>query len=118
GIFGRKYRAVARNQSAGRRLPFAEPGRATVLLADDDANDAELVKLAFQCAGYGNAVEEVRRGEDAINYLKGDRKYLSGLHELGTCRGQRNNPPVLQVERNAAVSRCRDRIQKSKTVAA
>src|SRR6266700_6764196 len=49
--------------------------KATVLLADDSADNAELVKLAFRQAGYDNPIEAVCRGEHAISYLKGDGEY-------------------------------------------
>jgi two-component system response regulator len=49
--------------------------KATILLADDSAHDAELVRHAFRHTGYENRIEWVCRGEDAVSYLKGGGEF-------------------------------------------
>lgn len=47
----------------------------TILLVDDEDNDAILVKRALAKAGVRVGFQRVHDGEDAIHYLKGDGKY-------------------------------------------
>src|SRR5258708_6182024 len=47
----------------------------TILLADDSYDNAELVRVAFRKAGYDNPIQAVCRGEEAVDYLKGEGKY-------------------------------------------
>src|SRR5438094_370824 len=51
------------------------PAERTILLADDSANNAEFIKRAFRAAGYDNPIQAVCRGEEAIEYLKGEGEY-------------------------------------------
>ena len=51
--------------------------RATILLVDDDPDDAELTKVAFRKAGFANPIV-VCEGEDAMHYLAGDGQYADG----------------------------------------
>jgi len=44
---------------------------ATILLADDNPDDVELMKQAFHRAGLSNPVHVVSNGQEAIEYLKG-----------------------------------------------
>jgi CheY-like chemotaxis protein len=44
---------------------------ATILLADDNPDDVELMKCAFQRAGLSNPVHVVSNGQEAVEYLKG-----------------------------------------------
>lgn len=44
---------------------------ATILLAEDNADDVVLMKLAFKKAGLRNSVHVVSNGAEAIEYLKG-----------------------------------------------
>jgi len=44
---------------------------ATILLAEDNADDVVLMKLAFKKAGLTNPVHVVSNGSEAIEYLKG-----------------------------------------------
>ena len=46
-------------------------GEATVLLAEDDADDILLTQIAFEKARLANPLQVVRDGEEAIDYLKG-----------------------------------------------
>ena len=43
----------------------------TILLAEDDENDAFLFRMALKKAGIPNPLSRVPDGEDAINYLAG-----------------------------------------------
>ena len=49
--------------------------RQIVLVADDDENDIKLLRRAFQKAGIDTPIAAVRDGEEAINYLQGDKPY-------------------------------------------
>lgn len=49
--------------------------RQTILLVDDSENDILLTRMAFKRAGFNSALQEVRNGEQAIAYLKGDGVY-------------------------------------------
>ena len=51
------------------------PAERTILLADDSANNAQLVKVAFRKAGYENPIHALCRGEDVLEYLKGQGEY-------------------------------------------
>jgi CheY-like chemotaxis protein len=44
----------------------------TILLAEDDENDAFLLRTALSKAGVANPVAHVHNGEDAFHYLTGD----------------------------------------------
>ena len=44
---------------------------ATILLAEDNPDDVELMKCAFQRAGLSNPVHVVSNGQEAVEYLKG-----------------------------------------------
>jgi len=46
-----------------------------ILLAEDDPNDVLLIQRAFQKAGLKNALQAVRDGEQAIEYLAGKGGY-------------------------------------------
>jgi len=52
----------------------------TILLAEDDANDALLIKRAFAKSGIQNPIYVVLDGEDAIAYFTGEGKYADRLH--------------------------------------
>ena len=47
----------------------------TILVAEDDPNDALLIKRAFAKSGIQNPVQVVADGEEAIAYLSGTGKY-------------------------------------------
>jgi DNA-binding response OmpR family regulator len=47
----------------------------TILLVEDDENDAFFVQRAFDKTGVVNPVQVVRDGQEAINYLKGVGKF-------------------------------------------
>lgn len=47
----------------------------TILLADDNPDDALLMKLAFRKAGIINPIQVVKDGTEAIEYLKGEGAY-------------------------------------------
>ena len=44
----------------------------TILLADDNPDDALLMKLAFRKAGIINPIQVVKDGIEAVEYLKGE----------------------------------------------
>jgi CheY-like chemotaxis protein len=47
---------------------------ATILVADDSADDIELLKRAFQKAGVNNPIHYVTDGAEAIDYLRDNAK--------------------------------------------
>ena len=47
----------------------------SILLVDDDGEDADLIREAFGKVGLGAAFRHVRDGEAAINYLRGNDEY-------------------------------------------
>lgn len=47
----------------------------TILLVDDSENDLILMRAAFMRAEFKNPLREVRNGEEAIAYLKGEGVY-------------------------------------------
>jgi CheY-like chemotaxis protein len=47
----------------------------TILLADDNPDDALLMKLAFRKAGIINPIYVVKDGTEAIEYVKGEGTY-------------------------------------------
>ena len=47
----------------------------TVLVAEDDPNDAELLRLALRAEGLGNPVQIVENGQKAIAYLCGQGEF-------------------------------------------
>ena len=48
-----------------------------ILIAEDDENDAVLLKLALQKAGVENPVFTMNDGDQVIAYLKGDTPYAN-----------------------------------------
>ncbi len=50
-----------------------------ILLVEDDGNDIILIKRAFKKAKTINPLEVVTDGEEAINYLKGEGKYIDRI---------------------------------------
>lgn len=57
----------------------------TILLAEDDSNDAELTLTALQEHGVANPVDRVRDGAEALDYL----------YRRGEYQGLNNPPPVV-----------------------
>ncbi len=49
----------------------------TVLLAEDDPNDATLMQRAFERIRPAQRLEIVRNGREAINYLSGEASYAN-----------------------------------------
>jgi CheY-like chemotaxis protein len=47
----------------------------TILIADDDPNDVQLIEIAFKMLGVTNPVRVTHDGRDAITYLNGEREY-------------------------------------------
>src|SRR5690606_1658174 len=47
----------------------------TVLLVDDSVDDLFLTRSAFESAGFNCSLHEVKNGEEAIAYLKGEDAY-------------------------------------------
>ena len=56
----------------------------TILLAEDDANDALLLQLAFESIGLAKALVVVRNGQETIDYISG----------AGTYRDREKYPPL------------------------
>ncbi len=63
-----------------------------ILLVDDDENDVELMRRAFQSAKFPGPVRVVRQGEAAIAYLSGEGAYSD--------RGQFPLPAVMLLDLN------------------
>ena len=51
----------------------------TILLAEDNSDDAELIRLAFEQAGFTNLVAVVSDGKQAIKYLEGQGLYADRI---------------------------------------
>ncbi|MEY2409676.1 MAG: hypothetical protein QOF48_2346 [Verrucomicrobiota bacterium] len=51
----------------------------SILLVEDDADDALLVKEAFAAVGVGDAVRHVKDGEAAVEYLKHEGEFSDPL---------------------------------------
>jgi len=49
--------------------------RQTILLVDDNENDLLLGRVAFKKADFGNPLQEVYNGQEAIAYLEGEGQY-------------------------------------------
>ena len=49
--------------------------RNPILLAEDDANDVLLLRLAFEAIGLTNALVVVHNGQETIDYLRGTGAY-------------------------------------------
>jgi two-component system, response regulator len=49
--------------------------RNPILLAEDDANDVLLLRVAFEAVGLANALVVVRNGQEMIDYLRGTGAY-------------------------------------------
>jgi CheY-like chemotaxis protein len=47
----------------------------TILIVEDDENDATFLQRAFARAGFPNPIRRVQNGEEAIAYLKGEGIY-------------------------------------------
>lgn len=62
----------------------------TILLVEDDENDAMLLKMAFEKNGIGNPVQWVRDGLEAVAYLNGEGNFAD--------RAQYPFPEVLLVD--------------------
>lgn len=50
-------------------------GKNPILIAEDDPNDAEMVRLALGKAGISNPTHIVADGSEVIAYLKSERQY-------------------------------------------
>jgi CheY-like chemotaxis protein len=51
----------------------------TILLAEDNSDDAELTRLAFEQAGFTNPIAVVRDGKQAVEYLQGQGPYADRI---------------------------------------
>lgn len=56
-------------------MPTKSSNPISILIADDDAQDAMLVRMAAQKAALGLRLESVTDGEQAIDYLLGRARY-------------------------------------------
>ena len=52
----------------------------TILLVDDSENDLFLLRMALKKAEFNLPLQEVRNGEQAIAYLKGESIYSDRNH--------------------------------------
>ncbi len=57
-------------------MPSLSHGQQTILLVDDSENDLFLMRVAFKKANYHKPLQQVRNGEEAIAYLKGEAPYF------------------------------------------
>ena len=57
-------------------MPAKLSSPVSILIADDDAQDAMLVRMAAQRAGLGLRLETVVDGQQAIDYLMGRNRYV------------------------------------------
>jgi len=56
-------------------LSTTEKTLATILIVDDDQNDVQLARRAFERAGLKNPIRSVSSGVDCMGYLNGDAPY-------------------------------------------
>ena len=56
-------------------MPAKVPNNIPILVADDDAQDTMLVKMAVQRASLNLQLASVRDGEEAINYILGKARF-------------------------------------------
>ena len=47
----------------------------SILLVDDDGDDAKLIREAFEQVGVGDAFRHVKDGEEALKYFQGTEQY-------------------------------------------
>lgn len=47
-----------------------------ILLVEDDANDARLLRRAFEKVGLDVPMVRVEHGDDAVSYLRGENQYV------------------------------------------
>src|SRR5215472_5796800 len=57
--------------------PIMDDSKYTILLVEDEENDAELLKMAFKQNGILNPVHWTKDGLDAIDYLNGSDPYAN-----------------------------------------
>ncbi len=58
-----------------RQNEVAVANKGTILLADDNADDVLLVRMAFKRAGFENQILSVMDGEQVLQYLKAEGPY-------------------------------------------
>jgi len=56
-------------------IPLTEGAQPTVLVAEDDHQDLQLLTRAFRKAGYDNPIYAVPSGDDVIGYLKAEGQF-------------------------------------------
>ena len=52
-----------------------KPFHKTILIVEDDPNDAEMIERCFRMAGVTGPIHRVENGLEAMEYLRGDGKY-------------------------------------------
>jgi CheY-like chemotaxis protein len=57
--------------------PIMDDSKYTILVVEDEENDAELLKMAFKKNGILNPVQRTRDGLEAIDYLNGTGAYAN-----------------------------------------
>jgi CheY-like chemotaxis protein len=70
-----KRRAVEGMLESEMSDPFMEDSKYTILLVEDEENDARLVQMAFKKNGILNPVHWAKDGLEAIAYLNGEGAY-------------------------------------------
>lgn len=66
---------VPDRRRATERKEAEMPGKATILLAEDEPNDAFFLKWAFEKAGFVHQISHVFDGQEALDYLSGTEPY-------------------------------------------
>src|SRR5688572_2104101 len=70
---------------ASRLTVASRPMAASILLVEDDEDDALLITQGFESIGVSGALQRVKDGEEAVNYFRGIGQYAQrDLHPLPT----------------------------------
>lgn len=70
-------KGAARHVVSAAMSSLYTPGRAVILIAEDEQDYVLLLSFAFSQAGIDNPVHFVSTGQELLSYLKGDGKYFN-----------------------------------------